>query len=274
VAALKEEIEALRERARRIRVHIIRMAGVSDTHAGGSLSLAELTAALYFRVLRWDPAQPRWEDRDRVVLSKGHCIPALYAAFAELGVLGQDEILKHLALDSRLPGHANIKTPGIDATTGSLGHGLAMGVGMALAARGDKRPCRTFVILGDGELQEGSCWEAAMAAGHYKLDRLVAIVDRNHYQAPGHVDTEGLMAVEPLAAKWESFGWAARNVNGHDLASIVGTLESVPFEGGKPSAIIADTVKGKGVSFLENAHAHYSRLNEEQTQAALRELGE
>ena len=271
---MAEDIDALRERARRIRVQVIQMAGVSDTHAGGSLSLAEITAALYFRVLRWDPARPDWPDRDRVVLSKGHCVPAFYAAFAEAGVLGKDEPLEHLATDSRLPGHANRKTPGIDATTGSLGHGLSMAVGMALAARIDGRPWRTFALLGDGEVQEGSCWEAAMAAAHYRLDSLVAIVDRNHYQAPGHIDTERVMAIEPLAAKWESFGWAARTLDGHDLPALVAALEAVPFEPGKPSALIADTVKGKGVSFLEQAHAHYSRLNEAQTQAALHELGE
>ena len=267
-------IDSLRDRARRIRVHVVRMAGVSDTHAGGSLSLAEIAAALYFRVLRWDPARPSWEERDRVVLSKGHCVPALYGAFAELGLLGRGEILDHLALDSRLPGHANTKTPGIDATTGSLGHGLSLGVGMSLAARADKRPSRTFVILGDGEVQEGSCWEAAMAAAHYSLDSLIAVVDRNHYQAPGHVDTERIMALEPLAAKWGSFGWAVRAVDGHDLPSLVAALESVPFERGRPSAVIADTVKGKGVSFLETSHSHYARLDGGQVQAALRELGE
>jgi transketolase len=270
---LKEDIESLKERARRIRVHIVRMAGVSHTHAGGSLSLADIAAALYFRVLRWDSARPAWEDRDRLVLSKGHCVPVLYGALAELGVLGPDEVLQHLAADSRLPGHANLKTPGIDATTGSLGHGLSIVVGMALAARADRRPSRTFVILGDGELQEGSCWEAAMSAGHYGLEALTAIVDRNGYQARGDVGTEGTMAVEPLADKWASFGWAVRRIDGHDMAQVVDALESLPFEPGRPSAIIADTVKGKGVSFLERGHDHYSRLTREQAEAALQELG-
>jgi transketolase len=270
---LGEDVESLKERARRIRVHIIRLAGISDTHAGGSLSLADIAAALYFRVLRYDAERPAWEDRDRVVLSKGHCVPAFYGAFAELGLLGPDEPLRHLATDGRLPGHANLKTPGIDATTGSLGHGLSMGVGMALALRADRRPSRTFVILGDGELQEGSCWEAAMSAGHYGLDALTAIVDCNGYQARSDVSTEGTMGVEPLADKWLGFGWSARRIDGHDMAAVVDTLESLPLEPGRPSAVIADTVKGKGVSFLERGHDHYSRLTAEQARAALQELG-
>jgi len=236
--------------------------------------MAEITAALYFRVLRFDPARPSWEERDRIVLSKGHCVPALYGALAELGLLSQDEILTHLALGSRLPGHANIKTPGIDATTGSLGHGLSIGVGMALAARGDQRSSRTFVILGDGEIQEGSCWEAAMAAAHHSLDKLIGIIDRNHYQAPGDRDTEGIMALEPLADKWRAFGWAVRTIDGNNLPEVVEALESVPFEPGRPSAVIADTVKGRGVSLLADAHSHFARLSDEQVEAALRELGE
>ncbi len=263
-------IEELKEMARRIRVGVVRMAGMSDCHTGGSLSLADILAALYFRVLKVDPANPQWEGRDYVILSKGHTVPALDAALALRGYFDPRALVTHLELDSIISGHACARvTPGIDVSTGSLGHGLSVGLGAALGVRMDGAANRVFVILGDGELQEGSNWEAAMAAAHHKVDRLSAIVDRNWYQTGA---TEEMMALEPLEEKWRGFGWSVQRINGHDMAQVVEALEGLPFEPGRPSVIIADTVKGKGVSFIENDHmAHF---NEAQLKAALAELGE
>jgi transketolase len=263
-------IAQLQETARRIRVHVIRIAGMSDCHTGGSLSMAELLAALYFRVLGIDPAQPRSPDRDYFILSKGHTVPGLDAALAMRGFFSEDLLVTHLELDSIISGHACARiTPGVDVSTGSLGHGLSVGVGAALGVRMDGGSNRVFVMLGDGELQEGSNWEAAMAAAHYQLDHLVAIVDRNWYQTG---PTEKLMSLEPLEAKWQGFGWAVRRIDGHDLAQILDALEALPFEPGRPSVLIADTVKGKGVSFIENHHMDH--FDEAAMNAALAELGE
>ena len=300
VAAQGELLAELRERARQIRRHVVRIAGMSDCHTGGSLSIADLLAALYFHVLRVDPERPRWEGRDYFILSKGHCVPALAAALAMRGFFPEEELVRHLELDSLVPGHACARvTPGIDVSTGSLGHGLSGGVGVALGVRMDEaagamngaptcgrdesRPymrreeegarqdggSRVFVLLGDGELQEGSNWEAAMAAAHHGLDRLTAIVDRNMYQTG---PTEQMMALEPLADKWAAFGWSVRVIDGHEMGGIVEALGSLPFEAGKPSAIIAQTVKGQGVSL--SRHHHMDRFSEEQVRVALEELGE
>jgi len=263
-------IAALQGHARRIRAHVVRIAGMSDCHTGGSLSIADLLAALYFHTLRVDPQNPRWEGRDYFILSKGHCVPALASALAMRGFFPEEELVRHLELDSLVPGHACARvTPGIDVSTGSLGHGLSIGVGVALGLRMDGAPNRVFVLVGDGELQEGSNWEAAMSAAHHRLDRLTAIVDRNMYQTG---PTEEMMALEPLAAKWGGFGWSVRTIDGHDMAQVVEALESVPFEPGRPSAIIAQTVKGQGVSL--STHHHMDRFSEEQVRAALSELGE
>jgi transketolase len=263
-------LEELEERARQIRVRVVRIAGMSDCHTGGSLSIADLMAALYFHILKVDPRNPKWDGRDYFILSKGHCVPALVSALAMRGFFPEQALATHLQRDSIIPGHACARlTPGIDASTGSLGHGLSIGVGAALGVRMDRALNRVFVLLGDGELQEGSSWEAAMAAAHYKLDDLVAIVDRNWYQTG---PTEQMMALEPLADKWRSFGWAVRTINGHSMPEIVDALESLPFVRGWPSVVIADTVKGKGVSFLQNCHI--TRLDEAQLRAALQELGE
>ncbi|MBI2301138.1 MAG: transketolase [Armatimonadetes bacterium] len=260
----------LRDKARRIRAGVLRIAAMSDCHTGGSLSIADLLAALYFHWLRVDPHNPGWEGRDYFVLSKGHCVPALDAALALRGFFPEELLTTHLELDSILSGHACARlTPGIDASTGSLGHGLPLGVGIALGVKMDAAPNRVVVMLGDGELQEGSNWEAAMAASHHKLGQLVAIVDRNKYQTGR---TEEMMALEPLADKWRAFGWAVRDVDGHDLGEIVAALDALPFGPGRPSCLIADTVKGKGVSFLETHHMY--RLNADSLVAALAELGE
>ena len=266
----KELIAELEEKARRIRVLVVKVAGMSDCHTGGSLSMADITAALYFHIMRVDPGNPKWEGRDYFILSKGHTVPAVDAALAMRGFFPEEVVPTHLELDSIISGHACAKaTPGIDASTGSLGHGLSVGVGAALGLRMDKASNRVFVVLGDGELQEGSNWEAAMAAAHHKLDNLTAIVDRNKYQTG---PTEEIMALEPLDEKWRSFGWDVRRIDGHNMEEIVDALESIPFEQGRPSIIIADTIKGKGVSFIVNRHM--ARLNEVQLKEALRELGE
>jgi transketolase len=265
-----ELVKELEEQARQIRVNVVRMAGMSDCHTGGSLSMAELLAALYFRVLKVDPQNPKWDGRDYLILSKGHCVPALDAALALRGFFPKEALTTHLEAGSFITGHACARlTPGIDASTGSLGHGLSIGVGAALGIRMDAASNRVFVILGDGELQEGSNWEAAMSAAHHQLDNLIAIVDRNWYQTG---PTEEMMRLEPLEEKWKAFGWATRTIDGHDMTAVLDALEGVPFEPGRPSAIIARTVKGKGVSFIENHHmAHF---DEERLRAALAELGE
>jgi transketolase len=263
-------IADLQEIARKIRTHVVRIAGMSDCHTGGALSIADLLAALYFRIMRIDPANPRWDGRDYFILSKGHCVPALDAALALRGYFPTEILTTHLEPESIITGHACARlTPGIDVSTGSLGHGLSIGLGVALGLRMDRAQNRVFVILGDGELEEGSNWEAAMAAAHHKADSLVAIVDRNKYQTG---PTEEMMALEPLADKWRAFGWSVRELDGHDMAQIVEAFEALPFEPGRPSLILADTIKGKGVSFIETHHmAHF---NAEQLAAALAELGE
>jgi transketolase len=220
--------------------------------------------------MRVDPADPHWEGRDYFVLSKGHCVPGLDAALALRGFFPEAALTTHLQAESFLSGHACAHlTPGIEVSTGSLGHGLSVGVGLALGVRMDRASNRVFVMLGDGELQEGANWEAAMAGAHHRLDKLVAIVDRNKYQTG---PTEQMMALEPLAEKWAAFGWGVRTIDGHDMGQIVEALDALPFTPGRPSAIIAETVKGQGVSFLETQHM--ARLNGEQLQAALEELGE
>jgi transketolase len=265
-----ELIASLDEIARRIRVHVVRIAGMSDCHTGGSLSIAEILAALYSHVLRIDPRNPAWDGRDYFILSKGHCVPGLDAALALRGFFPESALTTHLEPDSFLSGHACARlTPGIDVSTGSLGHGLSIGVGAALGIGMDQAHNRVFVLLGDGELQEGSNWEAAMAAGHHCLDNLIAIVDRNRYQTG---ETEKMMRLEPLADKWQAFGWAVRTVDGHNTGQVLDALEAVPFAAGKPSVIIANTVKGRGVKSIETHHM--ARFDAAELRAALLELGE
>jgi transketolase len=266
----KELISELKEKARRIRVLVVKMAGMSDCHTGGAMSIADILSALYFHVMKVDPKNPKWDGRDYFILSKGHTVPALDAALAIKGFFPEEAVTTHLQLDSIISGHACARaTPGIDVSTGSLGHGLSTGVGAALGIRMDKASNRVFVILGDGELQEGSNWEAAMAASHHKLDNLVAIIDRNRYQTG---PTEEMMSLEPLAEKWKSFGWSVRSIDGNDMEQVVDALGSIPFEKGRPSIIVANTIKGKGVSFIMNHHMDH--FNDESLKAALHELGE
>lgn len=265
----------LEQVARTIRRHIIQMtAAAASGHPGGALSAADIVAALYFRVMRGlDPAWPENPDRDRFILSKGHACPVLYAALAEKGFIGRDELLTFRKLHSRLQGHPDMrKVPGVEMSTGSLGQGLSAGVGMALAAKMDNRDYRVYVMLGDGECQEGQVWEAAMAGAHYKLDNLVAIVDRNGLQIDG--PTEVVMALEPLPAKWRAFGWHVIEIDGHSFPEILSAFEEAETIKGRPTAIIARTIKGKGVSFMENAvEWHGTAPSAEQRDRALAELG-
>lgn len=269
----KELISSLKEKAKLIRKHIIKMlVKAAGGHFGGSLSSVEILVSLYFHILRIDPKNPRWEDRDRFVLSKGHACAALCPVLAEQGFFSPELLLTFNKLDSPFGMHPDMhKIPGCDMSTGSLGHGLPVGLGMALMAKLDKKGYRVFVLLGDGELQEGSVWEAAMAASHYKLDNLTAIVDRNRIELDGA--TEEIIGLEPLSEKWQSFGWKVKEIDGHNIRKIIETLKDLPFVVNKPSVVIAYTVKGKGISFVENTHDwHYAKMSEEQAQRALVEL--
>ncbi|HHX51090.1 MAG TPA: transketolase [Clostridia bacterium] len=263
----------LEGKAREIRRDIIRMVGEAGSgHPGGSLSAADIVTALYFHVLRIRPQEPSWPDRDRFILSKGHAAPVLYAALAEKGFFPKEELLTLRKLGSRLQGHPDLtKLPGVEMSTGSLGQGLSVANGMALAGKLDGKGYRVYVLLGDGEVQEGMVWEAAMAASHYGLDNLTAILDHNKLQIDG--PTSQVMSPEPLAAKWSAFGWHVLEISGHDLAQILDALAKAKNIKGKPTMIIADTVKGKGVSFMENqVDWHGVAPKPEQVALALEEL--
>jgi len=268
--AEKAHLEA---KARVLRKSVMEMLYVAQSgHPGGSLSLADIMSTLYFHDLHYDVKNPKAPDRDRVVLSKGHAAPIWYAALAEAGFFAKEELLKLRRTGALLQGHPCIHVPGVDLTTGSLGLGLSGACGMALAARLTRRAAvRIYAILGDGELGEGQIWEAAMAAGHFKLDNLTAIIDRNRYQNDG--STEEILTLEPLPAKWSSFGWNVIEIDGHDVLQIAAALRSAREFKGRPSAIVAHTVKGKGVSYLmDRPELHYSAPNAEQRQWAMREL--
>ncbi|WP_420312441.1 transketolase [Streptomyces sp. YS-B37] len=263
----------LRERATRIREHVADMcAGPEGGHLGGAYSAADIMTALYFDVMNLDPDRPDAPERDRFVLSKGHAAVGLYATLAERGYLPVDELATYARPGSRLMGHPVRAVPGVEAATGSLGHGLALGCGFALGARLDGHDSRTFVLMGDGELQEGSVWEAAIGAASLGLDRLVAVVDRNSLQLTG--DTDSIAAMEPLADRWRGFGWAVQEADGHDLATLVRALGTTPWEPGRPSVLIARTVKGRGLPFLEGRTAcHYVTFSERNHAKARAVLG-
>jgi len=252
VTVARPSVEQLRQIAREIRKLSIEMTVAAQSgHASTALSAAEIMACLYFSELRLNPEDPEDPDRDRFILSKGHGCPALYAALALRGLLPVEELWTFRRLGSRLQGHPDrVKLPWIEAPTGSLGQGLSVGMGMALGARLDGRSYRVYVLLGDGECQEGQVWEAAMSAAHYRLDNLVAIVDRNGIQQSAR--TEDLCALEPLEAKWEAFGWWTTRVDGHSIPQILEALDAARRVTGQPQVIIADTRKGKGVSFMED----------------------
>ena len=264
----------LEAQARQVRRNVWRAlrAGGSG-HAGGSWSAADILAALYFHRLRVRPSEPDWPERDRFVLSKGHANAALGAVLAQAGFI-EDEVLdRFYGFESPFGMHPDIKVAGVEMCTGALGHGLAVAVGMALGARIQKQDFHTFVMLGDGELHEGSNWEAAMAASHYRLANLTAIVDHNKISQSGRVDE--IVGIDPLADKWRAFGWEVREIDGHDMAEVVDTLDALPLHPDRPTALIAHTIKGKGVSFAENTYLwHSNNVNDEILARALAELGE
>jgi transketolase len=272
---VKERIVELEETARKLRVAIVKALHKSQSgHTGGSLSAIDMVTALYFHKMRHKPAEPSWEGRDRFVLSKGHAAPAQYAALAEAGYFPKEDLMLLRRLGSHLQGHPDSKgTPGVEVPTGSLGQGLSMAVGMALGLRLDARENRVYTILGDGELQEGQVWEAAMAAGHYRLDNLCAMVDANGLQIDGEVAR--VMNVAPIADKFRAFGWNVVEIDGHDMAAIVAALDGAETVKGAPTMIVAATVKGKGVSFFENkASYHGVPPSDEELPRALECLGE
>ncbi|HYS42374.1 MAG TPA: transketolase [Geobacteraceae bacterium] len=272
---MKERIAELEEKARKLRVSIVKTLHKSQSgHTGGSLSAMDMVTALYFYKMRHNPADPGWEGRDRFVLSKGHAAPAQYVALAEAGYFPVEDLMMLRRLGSHLQGHPDSKsTPGVEVPTGSLGQGLSMAVGMALGLRLDGKANRVYALLGDGELQEGQVWEAAMAGGHYRLDNLCAMVDANALQIDGEVAK--VMNVAPIADKFRAFGWNALEIDGHNMAAITDSLDMAETVKGKPTVIVAHTVKGKGVSFFENkASYHGVPPSDEELPRALECLGE
>lgn len=268
------DISRLNKMAHAIRKDVIRsLANSGSGHTGGSLGLADVFAALYFNVLNHDPENPDWEDRDRLVLSIGHVAPVLYAALAHAGYFPREELMTLRKLGSRLQGHPGRDhgLPGLELSAGSLGQGLSVAVGMAVAAKMDHKTHRIFCVNGDGELQEGSIWEAAMSASHQKLDNLVAIVDRNRLQIDGEVSD--VMEIEPLEEKWKSFGWALFTCDGNDIGALVSTFREVEKVSEKPSVIIANTLMGKGVKAIENDYTWHGKApDKKQAERFIQEL--
>jgi transketolase len=263
----------LTEMAKKLRRHVITMTATAGSgHPGGSLSAADIITALYFKVLHYNPENPQWSDRDRFILSKGHAAPILYAALAEAGYFPVAELATLRKLDSRLQGHTDRKfTPGVEMSAGSLGMGLSFAIGVALAARLDSRTYQTYVLLSDGECEEGQTWEAALSAAHFKLDNLTAIVDCNGMQLSGW--TRDIMNLEPFTRKWQAFGWHTIDIDGHDFDQILPACQRAEKIKGKPTVIIAHTIKGKGVSFMENNVAFHGKAPTwEEAERALKEL--
>jgi len=267
-----DDLKLLQDKAKHIRRVIIDMlCKAGSGHPGGSLSSTDIVTALYFHVLRHDPRNPQWPDRDRFHMSKGHCCPLWYAALAECGYFPQEHLVTLRKFGSLLQGHPDRRTPGIDAASGSLGQGLSIALGMSLAGKLDAKDYRVYCLIGDGETQEGNIWEAAMAAAHYKCDNLCAILDYNKLQIDGKVSD--VMNIEPVAAKWQAFGWHTIEVDGHDFTQLVPAFIHAQAMKGKPTMIIANTVKGKGVSFMQNVcNFHGVAPNKEETEKALKEL--
>lgn len=258
--------------AARTRSELLNMIFEAKTgHTGGSLSSVDILTALYYGVMKIDPQDPKWPDRDRFVLSKGHSVEGYLCVLADLGFFPEEELKTFSKYGSRLIGHPTNKVPGMEICSGALGHGLSVATGMALGAKKTGRSYRTFVLMGDGELAEGSVWEAAMSAANYKLDNLTAIIDRNGLQISG--STEDVMKLEQLKAKWEAFGWETYEADGHDIQGLIELLNQTARSEGKPRMIIAKTTKGKGVSFMENvAKWHHGVPTAEQLEQALADL--
>lgn len=271
----KQKITAFKKQATTIRKHIIdEVHTASSGHPGGSLSCTDILTVLYFHEMRVDTSNPRWADRDRFVLSKGHCAPALYATLAEKGFFPTEDLLGFRNINSYLQGHPSMKdVPGVDMSTGSLGQGISAAVGMALAGKLDKKDYRVYSILGDGEIEEGQVWEACMAAAHYKLDNLTAFLDHNGLQIDGKITD--VMSPESVHEKFKAFGWKVISVNGHDHQQIIEAIDEAKKTKGMPTMIVAETVKGKGVSFMENAAGwHGTAPDKDQRDKAIAELDE
>lgn len=269
----KFDLKKLKKTATHIRKHIIDETYYAGAgHPGGSLSCTDILAVLYFSEMNVDPKNPQWEDRDRFVLSKGHCAPALYGTLAEKGFFPVEDLTGFRSADSYLEGHPSMKSvPGVDMSTGSLGQGISAAVGMAIAARVDKKDYRVFTILGDGEIEEGQVWEAAMAAAHYKLNNLTAFLDHNGLQIDGKVSD--VMSPEPVVDKFKAFGWNVITIDGHDYSQISDAIMKAKEICDKPTMVIAETIKGKDVSFMENvAGWHGMAPNKEQRDQAIAEL--
>lgn len=266
------DIPILEEKARTIRKHVINMIFEAGSgHPGGSLSCVDIITVLYFNQLRHNPSEPDASDRDRFVLSKGHAAPTLYAALAESGYFPTNELLLLRKFGSLLQGHPDIAIPGVEVSSGSLGQGLSISCGIALAAKMDKKDFRIVTLLGDGECDEGQVWEAAMLASHYKLDNITAIIDRNGLQIDG--PTEDVLSIEPIAGKWREFGWYVIEIDGNNISEIIDALNESKRIKGKPTVVIAHTFKGKGVSFMEWICSFHGRaLNKDEMIIALQEL--
>jgi len=268
----KSRVEELKKEAHDSRKWIIGAAFDPGTHIGGSLSAIDMLTALYLQFLRVDPKNPNWAERDRFILSKGHVAFALYAVLAKRGFISFKDLKGYERPGSYLFTHPSRKLNGVDASTGSLGHGLSLGVGMALVGKREKKRYKVYTMIGDGEMEEGSVYEAAMSASKYKLDNLIAIVDRNMIQ----VDfTEKIMPMGDLEPRWKAFGWATKTIDGNDMRQIVDTFQALPLERNKPTAIIANTIKGKGVRFIEGTPAsHVAKFTTQERDRALAELEE
>ncbi len=269
----KLSVEELKAKAKMFRRQILEMTFAAGSgHPGGSMSSIDVITALYYNVMRVDPKNPKWQDRDRFVLSKGHVCPAVYAVLADLGFFPKEALLTLRKLGSILQGHPDMhKTPGIEMSTGSLGQGLSVSCGMALAAKIDAKDYRVYCVMGDGEVQEGNIWEGAMLAGHLKLDNLTGILDRNRLQIDGN--TEQVMSLDPLPDKWRAFGWNVLEIDGHDMQQILDALDLAKRTKKKPTIIIANTLKGKGVSFMENQAGFHGRaLTKDEMAKAMEEL--
>ena len=268
----KSDVADLVAMARELRRGIVQTIFTAGSgHPGGSLSELDILISLFFRIMRHDPENPGWPDRDRLVLSKGHASPGLYAVLAKAGYIAHEELSTFRKLDSRLQGHAHPMTPGVEMNSGSLGMGLSFALGCALAARLDNRDYLVYAILGDGECDEGEVWEAAMSAAHHKANNLIAIIDRNRIQNDRFTDE--VMNLEPLSQKWKAFGWRVLETDGHDYPSLLSTINRAGQRRTRPTVVIAHTVKGKGVSFMENNPAFHGRApNKEEFEQAMKEL--
>ena len=266
------DIDSFKQKAFEFRKEILEMINLAGSgHPGGSLSAVEIMISLYFYKMKHRPTDPHWADRDRLIVSKGHVSPVVDVTLANAGYFPKDELKRFRKMGSFLQGHVHTKTPGVEFNTGSLGHGLAVANGIAIGAKLLNKSFRAFCLMGDGEIQEGSVWEAAMTSSHHKLDNVCAIVDYNQVQENGLVSE--IKNLEPLTKKWESFGWHVLSINGHDFDALIKALDEAEVTKGKPTVIIANTVKGKGVEFMElKAAWHGKAPNAEQLKAAIQEL--